>query len=76
LRNYRRPASSFGPALYLLAKYKTEAIMTDEKTSEPMGPFYYPNVQDSATKQGYIAADIFLVVYGLFFLYGLFWPHH
>ena len=49
--------------------------MAEEQTSEPMWPFNYRNVQDPATKAGYIAGDIFIVIWGLWFMWGLFWPH-
>jgi hypothetical protein len=50
--------------------------MAEDEKTEKLRMFYYPDVQDGATKQGYIMGDIFLVVYGLWFLWGLFGPHH
>jgi hypothetical protein len=48
--------------------------MTEEQT-ERFRLFYYENVHDPATKYGYLAADIFWVVSGLWFLWAMFGHH-
>jgi hypothetical protein len=48
--------------------------MADEK-AEPFRMFYYPQVTDSATKFGYTAADVFVVLFSLAFLWALFGHH-
>ena len=48
--------------------------MADQK-AEPFRMFYYRYVTDSATKYGYIAADVFVMLFSLSFLWALFGHH-
>jgi len=50
-------------------------MMADEGQPERFRMFYYGNIQDRATRHGYIAADIFTAVFGLWFLWAMFGHH-